>query len=121
VDTFESDPLTNLRLSIHGFEKIVRRIKNLSMKWVALGGGGYEVSNVARAWTLAWAIMNEVDLREELPQAFLEEAEGLGVHDRELKGARPGPESESQKREIRSEAERVVNQIKKTVFPLVLP
>jgi len=25
---------------------------------LALGGGGYDLANVARAWTIAWALMN---------------------------------------------------------------
>jgi acetoin utilization protein AcuC len=120
VDTFENDPLTNLSLSIHGFEKVVRRIKDLSVKWVALGGGGYEVSNVARAWTLAWAVMNGVELRNELPEVFLEEAGRLGIFERELRGASPKPASENQRREVRSETERIVNQVKKIIFPLLL-
>ena len=121
VDSFESDPLTNLNLSIYGFEKTVRRIKELSVKWVALGGGGYEISNVARGWTLAWAVMNGVELEEKLPEAFLEKAGRLGVHERELRGPHPKPASENQRWEVRSETERMVNQVKKTIFPLVLP
>jgi acetoin utilization protein AcuC len=34
---------------------------------VALGGGGYDLPNVARAWTAAWAAMNEVALAPDLP------------------------------------------------------
>jgi acetoin utilization protein AcuC len=120
VDTFESDPLTNLNLSIHGFEKIVRRIRELSVRWVALGGGGYEISNVARAWTLAWAVMNGVELEERLPETFLEKAGRLGIRDRELKGPSPKLASETQRWEVRSETERMVKQVKKAIFPLVL-
>jgi acetoin utilization protein AcuC len=121
VDTFANDPLTNLNISIFGFEKIIRRIKDLSEKWVALGGGGYEVWNVARAWTLAWAVMNGVELKEELPESFHEKAGKLGIHEKQLRGPSPIPASENQRREIRSEAERVVSYIKRTVLPLVVP
>jgi acetoin utilization protein AcuC len=121
VDSFANDPLTNLNISIFGFEKVVRRIKDLSRKWVALGGGGYEIWNVARAWTLAWAVMNDVELSEELPEGFLEKAGRLGIHEKKLRGASSKPASENQRREIRSETERVVSYIEKTVFPLVLP
>lgn len=38
--------------------------------WVALGGGGYSVANVARDWTLAWAIMNDVHLPDDLPESM---------------------------------------------------
>ncbi len=119
VDTFYNDPLTNLHLSIFGFEKVVRRIKELAPRWVALGGGGYDVSNVARAWTLAWAVMNGIELSEELPKSYLEKASKAGVHEKELRGGlKSSPHSE--RKDIRTEAERVVNYIKETVFPKVL-
>ena len=86
VDTFYNDPLTKLNLSIHCFEKVIRRIKEIAPRWVALGGGGYDISNVARAWTLAWAVMNDVDLKEDLPESYLEKAARLGIYEKELRG-----------------------------------
>jgi acetoin utilization protein AcuC len=119
VDTFYNDPLTNLHLSIFGFEKVVRRIKDLAPRWVALGGGGYDVSNVTRAWTLAWAVMNGIELSDKLPESYLEKAAKVGVHEKELRG-RPEFSSSRQSEEIRMEVERIVNYLKKTVFPKVL-
>jgi acetoin utilization protein AcuC len=119
VDTFYNDPLTNLHLSIFGFEKVVRRIKDLAPRWVALGGGGYDVSNVARAWTLAWAVMNGIELSEELPGSYLEKAAGVGIYEKKLRGGlKSSPHSE--RKDIRTEAERIVSYIKETVFPKVL-
>jgi acetoin utilization protein AcuC len=118
VDSFHDDPLTNLRLTIHGYEKIIRRIKDLAPRWVALGGGGYDISNVARAWTLAWAVMNGIELSDELPESYVKKAASLGVHDKELRGsARSYPHR--QRADIRTEAERVVSYLKETVFPKV--
>jgi acetoin utilization protein AcuC len=118
VDTFYDDPLTNLHLSILGYEKVLKRIKDLAPRWVALGGGGYNISNVARAWTLAWAVMNGIELKEDLPEAFLKEAEKMGVEERELRGSLRTP-LHSQNEENRVEMERVVHYIKETVFPKV--
>ncbi len=118
VDTFYNDPLTNLNLSIFGYEKVVRRIKDLAPRWVALGGGGYDISNVARAWTLAWALMNGIELKEELPESFLEEAMKMGIEERKLRG-RAGTSLRSQNKENRMEMERVVRYIKETVLPKV--
>ena len=118
VDSFYNDPLTNLHLTIHGYEKVIRCIKEMAPRWVALGGGGYDVSNVARAWTLAWAIMNGIELRDELPEAYMEKAAQLGILEKELRGsARPDPQS--QKMDLKTEAERVVSYLKKTVLPKV--
>jgi acetoin utilization protein AcuC len=118
VDSFYDDPLTNLHLTIHGYEKIIRRIKELAPRWVALGGGGYDVSNVARAWTLAWAVMNGIELSDQLPETYMKKAAKLGIHGKELRGGLKS-QPHSQREDIRTEAERVVGYLKKTVFPKV--
>lgn len=72
VDSFETDPITHLNLTTNSFEKIVERFRSFNKPWVALGGGGYDLSNVARGWTLAWAIMNQAETPVSLPKDFLE-------------------------------------------------
>ncbi|HUL21665.1 MAG TPA: acetoin utilization protein AcuC [Thermodesulfobacteriota bacterium] len=118
VDTFYDDPLTNLHLSMFGYERVLKRIKDLAPRWVALGGGGYNISNVARAWTLAWAVMNGIELRESLPESFSKEAEKMGIKDKELRRM-PGTSPHSRNEENRQEMERVVRYIKETIFPKV--
>jgi acetoin utilization protein AcuC len=120
VDSFYDDPLTNLHLTIRCFEKVVRRMRSMASRWVGLGGGGYNISNVARAWTLAWAVMNGVEVPDELPKAYLEEAAKFGVHERSLRGA-PKLPFRSWKGDIRREAERIADYLKKTVLPKVKP
>jgi acetoin utilization protein AcuC len=71
IDSHRTDPLTHLALSVNGFAEAVRRILALAPRLVALGGGGYDLSNVARAWTIAWALMNEAPLADRLPAAFV--------------------------------------------------
>jgi len=70
VDTFESDPITNLSLTTNGFEAMVKEFRSMGLPWVALGGGGYDIGNCARAWTLAWGIMNGVKVPELMPEDF---------------------------------------------------
>ncbi len=118
VDTFYDDPLTNLRLSIRGYEKVLKRIKDLAPRWVALGGGGYNISNVARAWTLAWAVMNGIELKEELPESYLKEAMRMGIEEKELRGRLKIP-LHSQNKENRMEMERVVHTIKESILPKI--
>ncbi len=117
VDTFFDDPLTNLRLSIYAFEKVVQRMRDLAPRWVALGGGGYQISNVARAWTLAWAIMNGIELKEEIPESYLNWAESYGFKERRLRG--DPIHFMSNKRDNRAEMEKVVQYIRKKVFPIL--
>ena len=71
VDSFETDPITHLSLTTNSFEKVVERILSFRLPWVALGGGGYDLSNVARSWALAWAIMNNVSAPNEIPAGFV--------------------------------------------------
>jgi acetoin utilization protein AcuC len=101
-----------------GYERVLKKIKALAPRWVALGGGGYNISNVARAWTLAWAVMNGIELEEDLPDSFLKEAEKKGIEERELRGRLRTP-LHSQTKENRAEMERVVCYIKENVFPKV--
>jgi acetoin utilization protein AcuC len=118
VDSFYDDPLTNLHLSICGYEGVLRRIKDLAPRWIALGGGGYNISNVARAWTLAWAVMNGVELKEQLPASYLEETMKMGIEERELRGClKPPPHS--QDKENKKEMERVVDSIKEKILPKI--
>jgi acetoin utilization protein AcuC len=72
VDTFLDDPLASLELTTHGFCKVIAYLIEKAPAWVALGGGGYNPSNVARAWTLAWAMMNHIELPDELPETLIE-------------------------------------------------
>ncbi len=120
VDTFWNDPLTHLSLTFIGFERVVRRIKELAPRWVALGGGGYELSNVARAWSLAWAIMNGIELKEELPPRFLEFAMKYGMDSRMLRST---PEASDltpyRSRKTKQEMERVIQYLKRNVYPKV--
>ncbi|HHL39208.1 MAG TPA: acetoin utilization protein AcuC [Deltaproteobacteria bacterium] len=77
VDTFASDPLTHLELNTAGFEAAARRFRETGLPWVALGGGGYDVDNVRRAWTLAWAIMCDREGDERL-EALRDRSGGEG-------------------------------------------
>jgi len=70
IDAHLTDPLTHLALDLQGFARAVARIVELSPKLVALGGGGYDLRNVARGWTAAWAAINGVELPASMPQSF---------------------------------------------------
>ena len=50
-----SDPLTHLRLTNNGYQKVVKAIADLCPKVLGLGGGGYDLYRTARCWALAWA------------------------------------------------------------------
>ena len=118
VDTLTTDPLAALNLSIDGFSRVLEEMKSWDLKWVALGGGGYEIMNVARAWTKAWAIMKGVALPDNLPESFVSE------HQSEV-GQNPTLSTVSHKNHpviagrVRALAKSVVERIKETVFPII--
>ncbi len=78
VDTHYSDPLTNLGLSIEGHEKLFKKINQYTTKYcnnklLAIGGGGYNISVVARSWTIFLATLLNEKIQDPLPPNWLEE------------------------------------------------
>lgn len=115
VDTMATDPLTHLELTTNGFCEMVQKIKGFNIPLVALGGGGYNVINVARCWTLTMGILAGVELPDAIPEdkmALLRqngfEGEGLRNPLRKLKADKS----------IKDKAAEGVDYIKKKIFPL---
>lgn len=73
VDTHYSDPLASLTLTTRGYVAVVEELRDLARKtggWLALGGGGYSVAVVPRAWTLAYGVMSGQEFPDEFPLAY---------------------------------------------------
>ena len=119
ADTFRTDPLTNLEITTNSYCEMLAKIKRLKIPWVALGGGGYDLMNTARAWTLAWALMNNVELNPRLPPAFIEKIAAQGYQNRVLLDA-PHWAEESERTLALSAVEKSISRIKKTIFPGIL-
>lgn len=115
VDSFSTDPLTHLNYSHKGFCEVVKKIKEISPRWVALGGGGYDVSNVAKAWTLAWGIMNGVDVPDKIPPDFLLKYPVEGFQSGALRDMNYAEHGEA-KEVMRAEVERVVGYLRNRVL-----
>ncbi len=111
VDSFVTDPLAHLNLTTNGFSEMVRMLRSLAPRWVALGGGGYDIANVARAWTLAWAIMNDVDAPVDIPKAYLDRFPGAGFKNEKLRDE-PFLVEGRRKEEMRKEVNRVIAYVK---------
>ncbi|RNC69053.1 MAG: acetoin utilization protein AcuC [Desulfuromonadales bacterium] len=119
ADTFRTDPLTRLEITTHSYTYVLRKLKALKIPWVAVGGGGYNVVNVARAWTLAWGIMNGVELHPRLPAAFVEIIKDLGHPNRMLLDAMHWAEEDDRNRALDA-VERSIAAMRKTVFPVII-
>jgi len=101
---------------LDGFCEVVSFMAKHAPAWVALGGGGYSITNVARAWTLAWAVMNDIHLPDELPESMVrplssEEGEAPRLRDTE-RISRRHEECEVHMKET-------LGFLEKNVFPLV--
>jgi acetoin utilization protein AcuC len=119
ADTFRTDPLTRLEITTHSYSYIMRKLKALRIPWVAVGGGGYDIVNVARASAIAWATMNGVDLPARLPKPFIELLKELGHPNRMLLDAMHWAEEDDRNRALDA-VEKSINAIRKNVFPVVI-
>jgi len=78
-DSHAYDPLTHLMLSMKSYEHIPKLAHKLAHKycdgkWVALGGGGYDIFRVVpRAWAWIWLEMIEYEkISKKMPTSWLE-------------------------------------------------
>lgn len=116
ADTHRTDPLTNLALTTTGFAEAVRRLQPFCRKWIALGGGGYNLENVPRSWTLAWAIMNQREVPDELPSAFRATFHRLGFSAPRIRDAPYAAEASAREQAWRYVREQV-HRLRTLVFP----
>ncbi len=113
IDSYHSDPLTHLQVTTEGYIEAVRQLAGLGLPWLALGGGGYDVNAVARAWTLAYGVMLDIDWPDQLPASFARE-HGAGRLRDELSPDIP-PDI---KGKVRRHLEETVGAIRQQIFPL---
>ncbi len=107
VDTHFLDPLANLQLTTAGHVALFRALAELAPRWLALGGGGYDISVVPRSWSLAFGIMAGVELPDELPIAYQSRYGGVYLRDQETIYLAPATS-----RQIRDRVERVIEKVR---------
>ncbi len=81
IDSYHTDPLTHLQVTTEGYIEVIRQLSSLGLPWLAMGGGGYDVTAVARAWTLAYGVMLEAEWPDQLPPGFVREHGGSRLRD----------------------------------------
>jgi len=95
VDSMTRDPLAHLRLTTRSLIHVLGRVRELyGGPIMATGGGGYEMDTVARAWTLAWSILTDQDVPDELPEVYLKERAkygASGIRQMTLRDPEPDP------------------------------
>jgi acetoin utilization protein AcuC len=118
MDSLAGDPLAHLHLTNNTPADILDQVVQFGKPVLATGGGGYNVENTVRGWTLCWSVLcgeqdDQEDLMIGMGGVMLENTDWLGgLRDRSLL-------SDGGRREgIDGEVRRVVEYVQKVVFPL---
>ena len=111
IDSHFLDPITHLGLTVQGFGLAVSELAPRAPKWLALGGGGYDLQAVARAWSLAFGVMSGRELADEIPAAYRDRYGVSTLRDSTL------PDIEDAQKDARRFAEQSVQAVRKLVFP----
>ncbi len=116
VDTHHQDPLTHLCCTTRGYMAVVNEIAGRAPRWIAIGGGGYDVTVVPRAWTLAFGRMTGKNVPEFIPESEAEhyrrDDKPVALHD-----TRAPKIDDDWLRVTREYAEASVKEIRERVFP----
>ena len=112
IDSHFRDPITHLALTVQGFGRAVGAFADAAPKWLAMGGGGYDLQAVARAWTTAYSIMLEQELPDEVPESYRQKhgVSTLSDHD-------APPDAGAAQKDARRFAEGSVREVQREVFP----
>ena len=70
IDSHFEDPITHLSLTVQGFTEILKIFKSFNLKWLSLGGGGYNLQAVARAWASGWGVISNQTLPNAIPKNY---------------------------------------------------
>ena len=122
ADGHHLDPLTHLMLTTETYEAVGMMLHDLSKelcgsRWIATGGGGYDVTAVPRVWTVLFSTMLGRELEDALPVEWLKECHHLA-------GSVPGDKSlrdhvhAEEEAHVPRAAKRTVEELRRTVFPL---
>lgn len=115
IDSHYSDPLTHLNLTVQGYSKIVHTIKTLNYPWLALGGGGYNLQAVSRAWAKAFSLMANYDLPDEIPYVYKSKHKVSTINDFTQ------PQLSIAMREtVKDSAHKSMLEIENMIFPLLM-
>lgn len=116
ADVLAADPLTHLNLTNNAMADVAAALRGFDRKLLVLGGGGYNIEALARAWTLLWAVLNDIEPKDEhvgtLGGVFLGETERGSLRDMHVYTT--GPKKEQIIKKVRT----AVDYIKEKVFPV---
>ncbi|MDH4203320.1 MAG: acetoin utilization protein AcuC [Phycisphaerae bacterium] len=120
ADTLQGDPLAGLSLTNNVHVEVINALLAFGKPILATGGGGYNVENTVRAWSLVWTALCGEQMAHEatagMGGVMLETTEwangAAGLRDRVL------IPSDFQRREVDPIVENVIEEVKNRVFPI---
>jgi len=116
MDGLAGDPLAHLHLTNNVYADIVERLLSLGKPILATGGGGYNVENTVRGWTLLWSVLcgeQSHDWSMGMGGVMLENTDWFGgLRDRMLLS------DAGRRDEVDREISATVARLKAAVFPL---
>ncbi len=119
TDTFATDPLTHLKMTNNGYIEAIGSLHAAFPRILALGGGGYNMADVVRGWTLLWAELAGVELDSgyggALGGVLLGDASIDGSDLRDMQLYTTGPAKEA----LRKHSESLVARFEKEIKPLL--
>jgi len=113
MDSHFRDPITQLGLTVQGHAGLVAELGQLAPRWLAFGGGGYDISAVARGWALDFGVMLGEEWPDEIPESYQERYGLKNLRDQEIPTIDPGVLAQA-----RRFAEETVGEIEKRIFPM---
>ncbi len=122
ADAHYLDPLTHLMLTTETYEAVGMLLDGLSKelcqgRWIATGGGGYDVTAVPRAWTVLFSTMVGRELEDALPVEWLRECNQLVDSVPAEKSLRDQVHADEEAHVPRA-AKRAVEDLRRVLFPL---
>jgi len=119
TDMLATDPLTHLRLTNNGYIESFEILHGAFPRIVALGGGGYNLDDVKRCWTLLWAELSGQELEDPyggaLGGVFLGDASLQGSNLRDMRSYTSGPVKDR----LREGAKRLTAHYRDRIRPLL--
>jgi acetoin utilization protein AcuC len=117
ADALAGDPLAHLCLTNNVYADVIEHLLSFNKPIVATGGGGYNVSNTVRAWTLAWSIFADAegssDMHHTVGDVMLESTDWQGgLRDRAF------VVSQSQREMVVPVIEATIEAVKDNIFPI---
>ena len=113
IDSHFRDPITHLALTVQAFAQAVAELARLAPgKWLALGGGGYDLHAVARAWALAYGVISEQRFEDQVHESYRRRYDVATLTD----PVGP-PVDEPLEKDARAFAEASVQAVHRLIFP----